>query len=339
MREPMITVLLPVYDAQESVRRAIDSILSQSYREIELLVINDGSQDRSLDIIRSCDDPRIRVIDLQKNGGLIAALNLGIKAARGEFIARQDADDESFPMRLESQCQVLLDEPNIVAVGAALRIVKKGNPSGEVWRYPTSAVGARWQALFKTPVAHSAVVYRRRQIVALGGYSDDFRYAEDYELWSRLGETGGIRSLEEALVKYDVGLGGISRAKAVEQRAVHCRIAKANMARLLNGDVDSSVVDTLAIGVDRDEVFQELSEYARAIECLVRLYQRFVLVEQDKYGEFSSQQVMTDLGERFRKLIRMLPYKMRLRGLRILRRIAPTKSVSRASMVRMLCQL
>lgn len=334
---PMLSVLLPVYNAQETVERAIQSILRQTFREFELLVINDGSQDGSLEIVKRFCDPRIRVIDLQQNCGLVAALNLGVEIARGDLIARQDADDESMPTRLELQCATLSRDPSLVAVGAALQIMRNGSPSGDVWRYPVSAVGARWQSLFKTPVAHSAVVYRRRSVVGVGGYSDDYRYAEDYELWSRLLEIGNISSLREILVKYDVGLGGVSRAKANEQRLVHCRIVRNNMRRLLNRDVENDVVELLAFRVESGGGFERVSEYQRAVDGLACLYESFLAAERTRYGEAVAREVRADMEERVCKLVRMLPYRKRLRGLNVILDAMPKKSISPRSMACMLC--
>ena len=334
----MISVLLPVYNAEESVERAIVSILRQSHREFELLVINDGSRDRSLKIIQTIDDARMRVIDLKENRGLIGVLNLGLELAKGEIIVRQDADDESVSNRIELQLEVLLREPGVVAVGSALQIMREGRWSGEVWSYPGSAVEARWQSLFKTPVAHSAVAYRRRLVIELGGYSEKFRYAEDYELWSRLVTVGEIRSVKEALVKYDLGSGGVSRAKSEEQRLVHCRIARHNMERLLNRKVEGGVVESLASGIDRGGIFREFDEYRSAIECLTNLYKTFVVVESQRSAGSDLSLINRDFEERIWKLVKMLPYRMRLRGVRAFQELSPGMNLSLASVVRALCR-
>ena len=334
---PMLSVLLPVYNARDTVGPAIQSILRQTFREFELLVIDDGSQDGSVEIARKFRDPRIRIIELKENGGLVAALNLGIELARGDLIARQDADDESMPTRLERQFAVLSREPNLVAVGAALQIVKHGSPSGEVWKYPVSAAGARWLSLFKTPVAHSAVVYRRAAVIGIGGYSEDYRFAEDFELWSRLLEIGNIISLKEILVKYDIGVGGVSRAKVTEQRLVHCRIVRTNMQRLLGRDVENDVAELLAIQIESGGVKKNFSEYQKAVGLLACLYGRFVAAEQTGHRDTAAREVRTDMEDRVCKMVRMLPYRLRLRGLSVMLGVMPNRSISPRSIVRMLC--
>lgn len=335
--KPMVSVLLPVYNAQETVARAIQSILRQTFQEFELLVINDGSRDGSLEVVKRFRDPRIRVIDLTRNGGLVAALNLGLDVARGELIARQDADDESMPRRLELQCAALSKNARLLAVGAALQIMRNGRRSGEIWRYPATAVAARWQSLFKTPVAHSAVTFRRDSVVGVGGYLEDYRYAEDYELWSRLLQIGNIGSLSESLLKYDVGVGGVSRAKANEQRVIHCRIAENNMRRLIDSEIENNVVESLAFGVESGAMFGGFSEFVSVAGCLATLYQKFLSVERTRQDEVVSGEVRSDLEERACKLVRMLPYRERFRGLNMITKALPSKTISRRSMARMLC--
>jgi hypothetical protein len=333
----MVSVLLPVYNAQETVGRAIQSILRQTFEEFELLVINDGSRDGSLEVVKRFQDPRIRVIDLTRNGGLVSALNYGLDVARGELIARQDADDESMSRRLELQCAALSKDARLLAVGAALQIMRNGRRSGEVWRYPATAVAARWQSLFKTPVAHSAVTFRRDSVVGVGGYLEDYRYAEDYELWSRLLQIGNIESLSESLLKYDVGMGGVSRAKANEQRIIHCRIAGSNMRRLINAEIENKVVDSLAFGLESGATFGEFSEFLSAAKCLALLYRKFLEAERTQQDESVPGEVRIDLEERACKLVRMLPYRHRFSGLNAMIEAMPRKSISRRSMARLLC--
>ena len=333
---PLLSVLLPVFNAQETVGRAMQSILAQTFHDFELLVVNDGSEDGSLEAVKKFCDPRIEIIDLKRNCGLVAALNCGLEAARGDLIARQDADDESLPARLQLQCAALSNNSKLVAVGAALRIMRNESATGEVWKYPASAAGARWQSLFKTPVAHSAVMYRRKPVVECGGYSDEYKCAEDYELWSRLLEIGDIRSLSNILVGYDVGIGGVSRTRANEQRRVHCRIAGNNMQRLSNSRIESDVIELLSFGVEDFGVLQEFSRFQRAVNVFASLYQTFLATERALWDGEMPSEVRLDMEERACKIVRMLPYRERLRGLNCILTAMPKRSFSSRSIASML---
>lgn len=331
-KKPEISVLLPVYNAETSIKAAIISILRQSFQDFELLVINDGSVDQSMDVIKSFSDPRIRVIDLGRNCGLIAALNRGLVEARGQFVARQDADDESLESRFSAQYAELRRDQQLVAIGTALQLMVAGRVSGESWRYPESAVFSRWQALFKTPVAHSAVIYRRKQVLDVGGYSKEFPNAEDYELWSRLVNVGNIRSLPQALVRYDVGEGGVSRARAIQQREMHCQIAQRNMAALLKREVPINLVDVVSIGSDWGESLQSISEFSAAVECCVSLYGAFLQKEGVEEG---NTEVVADLGSRLRGLARMVPLRRRFKAIKKITAMAPKHCVSAREFVRL----
>ncbi len=158
---PSVSVILPVYNAERSIAAAVMSVLRQSFSDFELIAINDGSTDSSGEILRSFGDCRIRIIERKNNRGLVAALNDALGEAKGEFVARQDADDVSLPERLALQRDAFDTSPNVGAVGANLELMANDSESRGNWIYPDTPDGARWQALFKTPVAHSAVMYRR----------------------------------------------------------------------------------------------------------------------------------------------------------------------------------
>lgn len=308
---PEVSVLLPVYNAERTVEAAIASILSQSFEDFELLIINDGSTDGSSRIIRTFADGRIRIIDRPSNGGLISALNDGIREARAELVARQDADDASAADRLGRQVAAFSGNPRIGAVGTALQLVRSGKVLSRQWSYPQTPELARWQALFKTPVAHSAVMYRRETVLRVGGYLEEFKYAEDYELWSRLIEVADIISLPSPMVLYSVDVGGVSREKAREQRAVHCRIARRNMRALLAREVNASVVDLLACGIDRGEPIKDFDQFSGAADTCIELFDAFC----KKHGDGAARErVAADRAWRLRRLLQMLPYPARFRG-------------------------
>src|SRR5436305_6637069 len=130
---PDVTVLMPVYNGEQYLGAAIEGILCQTHDNFELLIVDDGSTDRSVEIVMSYRDPRVRLVSMHTNVGLSAALNEGVKLARAPFVARQDADDVSEPHRLEVQLRVMTKQPDLALLGSqAVAVSRNGKPIGTV---------------------------------------------------------------------------------------------------------------------------------------------------------------------------------------------------------------
>jgi len=201
MGHPKVTVLMSVYNGEKFLRKAVDSILNQTYKNFEFLIINDFSTDSSRDIILSYRDPRIRLIDNQENIGLTRSLNKGLKLARGEYVARMDSDDISLPQRIEKQIEFLEQHPKVVLLGSWAEIIDQNEMIKDIWKYPTNHCFIAWKLLFGNCLVHSAVMYRKDCILDSGGYNELTTYAQDYELWIKLSSAGEIIQLPEVLVK------------------------------------------------------------------------------------------------------------------------------------------
>jgi glycosyltransferase involved in cell wall biosynthesis len=199
---PKISVLLPVYNAEPYLAETIDSVLAQTFSDFELIIINDGSTDRSADIIRSYSDKRIRFIE-QQNMGLSATLNKGIALARGEYIARQDNDDISLPERFRKQADYLDAHPSAMLLGTSAEIIDdKGCRTGRTLDHQKSSVGLKYNLLFNNPFVHSSVMFRKAVIVSAGDYRVNNDFFEDYDLWSRIARVGDVANLKERLLLY-----------------------------------------------------------------------------------------------------------------------------------------
>ena len=204
---PRVTVLMSVYNGERYLAESIDSLLAQTYGDFELLVINDASTDRSRNLLASYSDPRIRIIDNGSNLGLTASLNIGLAAARGELVARQDADDSSHPRRLEKQVGFLDSHPHIAVLGTGVRFVdERGRPiraRSSMWPRCETLQAIRWQLMFESPFTHSSVMFRRAVIWGeFKGYDESFRTSQDYELWSRVARIHAMTNLPEPLVDF-----------------------------------------------------------------------------------------------------------------------------------------
>jgi hypothetical protein len=221
--DPQVSVVLPIYNGEAFLAAAIDSILGQSFREFELIAIDDGSTDGTARILDAVRDPRMRVIH-QANAGLAASLNRGISLARGKYIARQDHDDLSLPMRFARQVQFLQENPDCALVGTRAEIRSGHLPARRFHDHPTDDAALRFELLFDNPFVHSSVMLRRRAVESVGGYSTDpaRQPPEDYELWSRLARSYQVANLPERLTVYRETAGGMSRApgRAFQDHAV-----------------------------------------------------------------------------------------------------------------------
>lgn len=200
-----VTVLMAVYNREKFVCDAIDSILSQTFREFEFLIVNDGSTDGTRNLIAAYNDERIRLVDNDYNLGIPKSLNKGLALARGELIARLDSDDISKPERLAKQISFLNKNPETVLVGSQYEeIDEQGNSLGEA-ELPCKSSLLRWGLLFYTPFLNSSVTFRRKEVLEnVGSYNEIFEYSQDHELLTRIARKYPIANLKECLVKYRV---------------------------------------------------------------------------------------------------------------------------------------
>lgn len=200
---PRVTVLMSVYNGARFLRLALESILAQTFRDFEFVIVDDGSTDGSLDILNSYGDVRLRIVSNDHNLGLTASLNKGLGCARGEFVARQDADDVSHPCRLAKQVLFLDQHPAYALVGTQARYIDAwGRPSvSPLWQKATTPEAIRLQSLFDNPFFHTSVLFRRAIVWEnLRGYDPGFRTSQDFELWSRLLKQFDGANLSDVLV-------------------------------------------------------------------------------------------------------------------------------------------
>lgn len=217
---PLISVILPAYNAESYIAEAIQSILRQSCPDFELLVINDGSTDGTLDIICriAAADRRINVIDNERNLGLIASLNRGIALASGEFVARQDADDISHMDRFRRQIDYMRVNLDVGLLGTAMELIDSTGTPWQLYRQPETDSMIRFRLLFNNALVHTSVMFRRELVVRhCLQYDPYFPHVEDYDLWTRMLEFTKAHNLGEPLVRYRVVGGSISQKNTQEQ--------------------------------------------------------------------------------------------------------------------------
>lgn len=250
---PTISVILPAYNAERFLPDAIDSILNQTFRDFELIILNDGSTDKTEEIILSYTDSRIRYVKNVQNLKLISTLNKGVDLARGKYIARMDADDISMPTRFEEQIKYLTEHPSVALVSAeAYMMNEQGEITHKSRHYVTHLPKVcRFANIFECQFMHPVCMIRS-EVLKEYKYSleDVAMHVEDYELWSRMNRNGLLMaSIGEPLFKYRVTKGSIC-GKYEKVQVEHClEISYKSYCSILNGKMD------------RDDFFRMFSKH------------------------------------------------------------------------------
>lgn len=200
-----ISVVMAVYNAEKYLSEAVDSILAQTYSDFELILINDKSTDTSGDILADYvqKDPRIIILENEQNIGLTKSLNKGLAIAKGEYIARMDADDISVPERFEKQVDFLDAHPDYSFVSCIAQYIdENGNPE-QMRLFPETNEEIYAMMPKVDAVMHPGVMFRRADIAKIGNYCEDFRVVQDYDLWFR-GMAAGYKfyNIQEPLVLF-----------------------------------------------------------------------------------------------------------------------------------------
>lgn len=242
--DPEISVVMSVYNDRRHLHAAIESVLTQAEVDLELIVVDDGSTDDSAAILEDLAkrDPRVRVVS-QANAGLTRALMRGCSLARGEYIARQDADDESLPGRLLRQVQLLRADAGLAFVSCWSEVM---GPEGEpliVHRRPADPQAATHLLVHgrSGPPGHGSVMMRRSAYEAVGGYRAIFRYAQDSDLWLRLATVGRLAYVPEVLYRYRVSAESIS-GRLHTRKLPYARLIDALHAARMRGEDEAPLL-------------------------------------------------------------------------------------------------
>lgn len=200
---PQVSILMPVHNTAPYLREAMDSMLSQTFADFELIVLNDCSPDNAEEILDTYDDPRIVRYRGEKNVGLSNVLNVGIEMARGKYIARMDSDDISLPNRLQVQVDFLEAHPEIDLVSVGMQLF---GASESVWKRERDLEKVKIEAMFHSPILHASSVWRKDSFERNGlRFRQEMVPAEDYELWTRALVKGlKLVNLPEVLYKYRI---------------------------------------------------------------------------------------------------------------------------------------
>jgi len=264
-RAPMlkITVLMPVYNNENTVAEAVESVLGQSFHDFELLVIDDGSNDRTPELLSRYCDSRLRVIRNVRNLKIVQSLNRGLDEARGDYIARMDGDDICLKERFALQKAYLDKHPDVGVVGSWIEMF--GACAAHIHKSPEAHDDIVALSCFCNPMAHPSVMLRRSTL-GKDRYSEDYPYAEDWELWRRLSKRTRLANIPKVLVRYRVAspTQGVFRPPEGKRK-----ILKENVMSL---GLDVSHVETLLATVDHN--IPDIGALKTVEPCLQSVYER-----------------------------------------------------------------
>lgn len=226
---PAISVIMPVYNCEQYIEDSILSVLDQSFSNFELIIIDDASDDNTLKIIKKLNDPRIKLIEKPRNTGYTNSLNMGLKLAEGEFIARMDGDDICLLNRFEKQLAFMRSHPDVIVCGTGYSVIGKE----DIKLNPESHEEIKLELLRGNCIVHPSAFIKKSILQKYKlFYDDQMEPSEDYDLWIRLLGYGKLHNLPEALIKYRVHVNSVSRKKAKQQEE-NAAIAKIKLLEYL----------------------------------------------------------------------------------------------------------
>lgn len=228
---PKVSILMPVYNAEQYLSQALDSIVSQSFEDWELILINDGSTDGSESIIMDYDDERIFYIKNPVNLKLIKTLNKGIDYCGGQYIARMDADDICHPDRLKHQVEFLDSHPQVLMCGTAAAVIDNcGKQTGNIYNL-TSDDYLQINLMFSPSFIHPSMMIRT-EVLKENKYDEAYKHVEDYDLWCRIAKLGKVANIDDELLRYRWHDSNVSVLNSEVQSELKDELIKRELSRL-----------------------------------------------------------------------------------------------------------
>lgn len=273
MREmPLVSVLICAYNTEKYIEECLDAVINQTYKNLEIVVVNDGSKDNTLSLIRDFaeKDARIKIIDNKDNIGFVASLNIGIENIRGEYVARTDADDFTKPDWIEKIVNRMLSQPEIIAMRSYLTILSlDGNGSnladyydnGEEWKTPLVHEEICQTMLFRNPIHNNSMIVKSMVFKKYGlRFDQSYKHAEDYKFWLEVSRIGRLANYPESLVYYRLHNGQTSSVYQQTQTAIAKKIRKEAINYYLS---DLGLKNRLGEKIIFDDVVRIQAEFSR----------------------------------------------------------------------------
>ncbi|MDF2663522.1 MAG: glycosyl transferase family 2 [Paenibacillus sp.] len=283
-----ISVVMAVYNGELYLEQAVESVLSQTYDHFELIVVDDGSTDRTPEIISRMKDTRIRKFRMPANGGAARALNYAIGKAHGDWIAVHDADDESLPERLAVQTEYILERPELVAIGSRIACIgETGVEPTQLRRAETNLNYGRdsehiyLNRYLVCPICHGTALFSKAKFLEAGGYDPGYRITYDYDLWLRLFQLGPIGKADEVLYRYRIHSSSLSRRNGMDtyMEKLRCCIRRLRQFEYAHLSRNPRLIVFADWMISRNAVRQVIPH------CPVRIYSYFDTSRNGTYAE------------------------------------------------------
>jgi len=303
---PRVSILMSAYNDANYIEQAVESVLTQTYQDFELILIDDHSHDNTFEIMQTFTDPKIRIYQNDQNLGLAGSLNRGLALSNAEFIARADSDDLVTPTWLADQIRFLDDHPDIGMVcGNLIEIDAEGNLLNEgkpLYNHPAPDGYFQWDLLLRCTVPHNTVVMRR-EILARDHlhYDTAFTTVEDHDLWSRLQNVTKIHRQQTTFAHYRIHQASASRAQRQKQLNHQRDVVRRQFKDLL-GTVDDSALQTLFESIHNAKIDHQ--NFFGAAQLLVKSYRK--ILNKDISAE-AKQYIMADVVGYLIRLARRPP--------------------------------
>jgi len=275
----LVSVVIPCYNAEAFFRPAIESIINQTYKNLEIILLDDGSTDSTPDLIEEYrkQDSRIKVVVNPVNLGLIKTLNNAIGFCSGTYLARMDADDISMPDRIEKIMNKFVEEPQLDIVSAGFFYI---NEAGKILRsFPpmfTSPGSLKFVSFFRTPIVHANLIGKTHAFIE-NKYNEDYIHSEDYELFSRMLLKGkSFANIKDCLYQIRMNSTSVSYVYSEVQRDTHNRISYRNIKQYLNAEPDEELLEVLNLRINS---IVEPNKLKKAINWLEKFKSDFLTNE------------------------------------------------------------
>lgn len=270
---PKVSVIMPVYNAEKYLREAIDSILEQSFTDFEFIIIDDASKDSSVDIVKEYNDSRIQLYQNDCNMGVAATLNRGLYLAKGEYIARMDADDISLSERFEMQVKELDNDPMLGLCGS--NVIVFSDTKQHYSELPLSHLDIQYTLFILSSFVHPVVMLRKSMLTELNLYYEEtYEGREDYRLWMQVGLSGWeMKNLEKPLLKYRVHSSQVTKKHDDRQTEKHCELKRWYLKKnnIEFSDKELEVLCKVSLGGVL-ESYLEIKELKVVFEKIIKKY-------------------------------------------------------------------
>jgi glycosyltransferase involved in cell wall biosynthesis len=266
---PLVSVIMTVYNGQDYLKDSISSILNQSFKDFEFIIVNDGSIDKSDNIVRSFNEPRIKYYDFKENAGVIERLNFAFEKAIGKYIVKMDQDDISEPSRILLQYSFMEKNLDIGVCGSFAKFfgAKKGT-----WKMPTKNAEIKASLINGSPFCHPSVIFRKSVLVENNiKYTKGYNLTDDFELWIQLSSVTCFANISIALLKYRISEQQVSFKRKIEQDFQINELRKKVITNLIN--ITDNKFDLIfcnsnsKINLDKNEVASILSTFSEIVNA------------------------------------------------------------------------